>query len=121
MKLRFFVIPILVLFTLLQPLRSFLFHQDVGVLSSIEWAMDMDNDTEQEEKKKDQESYEKIKAKSLSDTVYYRGFTEDCLKDWYAKPDMVFTVTDSALKFTRNYHTGCFSRICAQYVGPYPP
>ena len=55
MKLRFFVIPILVLFTLLQPLRSFLFHQDVGVLSSIEWAMDMDNDTEQEEKKKDQE------------------------------------------------------------------
>ena len=45
----------LVLFTLLQPLRSFLFHQDVGVLSNIEWVVDMDNDTEQEEKKKDQE------------------------------------------------------------------
>ena len=55
MKLRFFVIPILVLFALLQPLRSFLFHEDVGVLSSIELAIDMDNDTEQEEKKKDQE------------------------------------------------------------------
>ena len=57
MKLRFFVIPILVLFTLLQPLRSFLFHEDVGVLSSIELAIDMDNDTEQEEKKKDQEDH----------------------------------------------------------------
>lgn len=55
MKLHFLVIPILVLFTLLQPLRSFLFHQDVGVLSSVEWAVDMDNDAEQEEKKKDQE------------------------------------------------------------------
>lgn len=66
MKLRFFVIPILVLFTLLQPLRSFLFHEDVGVLSSIELAIDMDNDTEQEEKKKDQEDLKNKAPKRMN-------------------------------------------------------
>ena len=54
----------------LQPLRSFLFHEDVGVLSSIELAIDMDNDTEQEEKKKDQEDLKKQGAQTDEHPVF---------------------------------------------------
>ena len=54
MKFRLIVIPFLVFFTLLKPLTSFLFHDEIGLLSNVEWAMDMDNDGEKEQQDKDE-------------------------------------------------------------------
>lgn len=74
-----------------------------------------------DDRKKDKAIYKKHLENGLNYSKYYHGFSEECLKDWFEKPDVLFTVTDSALNISRNYHTPCFYKICASYTGPYPP
>lgn len=74
-----------------------------------------------DEKKKDETIYKKHLEKGLNYSKYYHGFSEECLKEWFEKPDLTFTVADSSLSLKRNYHTPCFHQICATYTGPYPP
>ncbi len=74
------------------------------------------------EDKKDKQTFEDyVKGRNSDQNIYYEGFTRACYLEYFKKPDLSFTVSDTSTQFHRNFHKGCYNKPCENYIGPYPP
>ena len=77
-----------------------------------------------DEMKSSKKNYDDILAKYGKETQYYSAVDAACLKEWFSKPDAVFTVGKEQVKnISVSYHHPCsWNGIpCVQYHGPLPP
>jgi hypothetical protein len=73
------------------------------------------------ESKKDIEKFREIEKTYGVRTAHYEPVDMQCLKEWFATPDLVFTVNKDT-SITLNFADKChYNRIpCTRYTGPLP-